>query len=185
MTATTAAPSPAAPGETRRDLLTLVTLGTAAVGGGAMLWPMIASMNPSQEVLALATTEVDLAPILPGQGIIVLWQGKPVFVRHRTEAEIAAARAVPVEELIDPQSDLARVKDGHAEWLVTSAVCTHLGCVPGGSKPAEPRGAFGGWFCACHGSMYDTSGRVRRGPAPANLPVPPYSFLDATRIRIG
>lgn len=186
MTATTAEALPPDAGTpTRRDMLTLVTLGTAAVGAGAFAWPMIASMNPSRDVLAMATTEVDLSPIAMGQGIIVLWQGKPVFVRHRTAEEIAAARAVDPAGLRDPAGDAERVQAGHEQWLVTSAVCTHLGCVPGGSRTTEPRGEFGGWFCACHGSQYDTAGRIRKGPAPLNLPVPRYTFLADDRIRIG
>jgi ubiquinol-cytochrome c reductase iron-sulfur subunit len=169
----------------RRDFLALLSTTTALVGVGALAWPLIDSMNPSADVLALAQTEVDLSPIQPGQGLIVSWQGRPVFVRHRTPAEIEAARATDVAEIRDPQADTDRVKDDHPEWLVVSAVCTHLGCVPGGSRTGEMRGEFGGWFCACHGSQYDTSGRIRKGPAPTNLPVPPYAFLSDTSIRIG
>ncbi|MFO1038084.1 MAG: ubiquinol-cytochrome c reductase iron-sulfur subunit [Geminicoccaceae bacterium] len=186
----TALPLPAGhpggdPSQARRDFLALLSTTTALVGVGAMAWPLIDSMNPSADVLALAQTEVDLAPIQPGQGIIVSWQGRPVFVRHRTPAEIEEARAADLAALRDPQADTDRVKDGHEAWLVVSAVCTHLGCVPGGSRTGETRGEFGGWFCACHGSQYDTSGRIRKGPAPANLPVPPYAFLSDTSIRIG
>jgi ubiquinol-cytochrome c reductase iron-sulfur subunit len=169
----------------RRSFLTLVATGSAAIGAGAIAWPLVASMNPAGDVLATAQTEIDLAPIEPGQGIILLWRGRPVFVRHRTEAEVRLAQETRPEALRDPSPDADRVKAGHEEWLVVSGVCTHLGCIPGGSKSAEPRGEYGGWFCACHGSQYDTAGRIRKGPAPANLPVPPYEFLTESRIRIG
>jgi ubiquinol-cytochrome c reductase iron-sulfur subunit len=155
----------------------------AAVGVGAFVWPFIQSMNPSASVLALASTEVDLAPIAEGQSITVMWRGKPVFVRHRTADDIKAARDVAVNTLPDPQQDQARVQK--AEWLVMIGVCTHLGCVPLGQRPTDSKGDFGGWFCPCHGSHYDTSGRVRRGPAPRNLEVPEYTFVNDTNIRIG
>jgi ubiquinol-cytochrome c reductase iron-sulfur subunit len=186
MTATTIDQGPDAEIQpTRRDFLSLMAASTAAIGAGAIVWPMVGSMSPSADVLALAQTEVDLTPIELGQGIVVMWQGKPTFVRHRTEAEIRQARETVVAELRDPATDADRVKPGHEQWLVTSAVCTHLGCVPGGSKPSQPRGEFGGWFCACHGSQYDTAGRIRKGPAPANLPIPPYAFVTDTKIKIG
>jgi ubiquinol-cytochrome c reductase iron-sulfur subunit len=149
------------------------------------MWPFIHSMNPSADVLALATVDVPLAPIAEGQAITVMWRGKPVFVRHRTAAEIAAANDTPVGQLPDPQPDSARVKPGKEAWLVVVGVCTHLGCVPLGTRATETRGDFGGWFCPCHGSHYDTSGRIRRGPAPTNLPVPAYAFTNDTTIRIG
>lgn len=168
---------------TRRDFLSLTTTALTGVGVAAFAWPFIASMNPSASVLALASTEVDLAPIAEGQAITVMWRGKPVFVRHRTAAEIAAARDVPLGMLPDPQPDEARVQK--PEWLVMVGVCTHLGCVPLGQRPTDPKGDYGGWFCPCHGSHYDTSGRIRRGPAPANLQVPPYTFTSDTAIRIG
>ena len=170
-------------GGTRRDFLTLTTAAFTVVGLGAAAVPFIASMNPSRDVLALASTEVDLSPIAVGSAVTVMWRGKPVFVRRRTAEEIQAARAVPISELPDPQPDQARViKD---EWLVMVGVCTHLGCVPLGQKPSDARGNFGGWFCPCHGSHYDTSGRIRQGPAPANLAVPEYVFTSDTQIRIG
>jgi ubiquinol-cytochrome c reductase iron-sulfur subunit len=170
-------------GAPRRDFLNLVTASFAAVGVGAMAWPFIASMQPARDVLALASVEVDLAPIAEGQAITVMWRGKPVFVRHRTPAEIAAARAVPLSELKDPATDQSRVqKDA---WLVVLGVCTHLGCVPLGQKPTDARGDYGGWFCPCHGSHYDTAGRIRKGPAPRNLEVPQYAFTSDTKIRIG
>ena len=155
MTATTANQGPdAGQVPTRRDFLSIVGASSVAVGAGVIAWPLIDSLNPSADVLALAFTEVDLASIQPGQGIVLLWQGKPVFVRHRTSQEIDVARNVQVAWLRDPQTDADRVKAGHEQWLVVSAVCTHLGCVPGGSKSSEARGEFGGWFCACHGSQY-------------------------------
>jgi ubiquinol-cytochrome c reductase iron-sulfur subunit len=149
-----------------------------AVGAAAAAWPFIAQMNPSADVLALSSTEVDLSQIAPGQSVTILWRGKPVFVRHRTEAEIKQAQQDDNAALPDPQKDADRVKK--PEWLVMMGVCTHLGCVPLGQK-----GEFGGWFCPCHGSHYDTSCRIRKGPAPSNLPVPEYAFLNDTRIRIG
>ena len=169
----------------RRDFLSLTAASAAAVGAGAIAWPMIDSMNPASDVLAVSTLEVDLSPILPGQGVIVLWRGQPVFIRHRTEEEIKLARDVVVAELRDPAADADRVKSGHEQWLVVSAICTHLGCVPGGIKSNEPRGEFGGWFCPCHGSQYDTAGRIRKGPAPRNLPLVAYAFQTDTRIVIG
>src|SRR3954470_20371507 len=170
-------------GETRRDFLQLVTASFAAIGVGAMAWPFISSMNPARDVLALSTTEVDLSPIAAGSAVTVMWRGKPVFVRNRTPEEIKEARAVPLSELKDPQTDQARVKKDN--WLVLVGVCTHLGCVPLGQKPTDPRGDYGGWFCPCHGSQYDTSGRIRKGPAPANLVVPQYAFTSASKIHIG
>jgi ubiquinol-cytochrome c reductase iron-sulfur subunit len=170
---------------TKRDFLKLVTLAGAAVGTGAIAWPLIDSMNPARDVLALSSIEVDLKPVQEGQAITVVWRGKPIFVRHRTAEEIKAAEGVPLNQLTDPQADKDRVKPGHDQWLIVIGICTHLGCVPVGNKPTDPRGEFGGWFCPCHGSQYDTSGRVRHGPAPANLPVPPYAFMNDTRIKIG
>ena len=170
-------------GPPRRDFLKLATAAMGGVAVGAFAWPFIASMSPSASVLALASTEVDLAPIAEGQAITVVWRGKPVFVRHRTAEDIAAARDVPLSQLPDPQPDSARVQK--PEWLVMIGVCTHLGCVPLGQRPTDPKGDFGGWFCPCHGSHYDTSGRIRRGPAPRNLEIPEYTFLTETSIRIG
>lgn len=167
----------------RRDFLGISFAATSAVGGAVFVWPIIDSMNPSKDVLALASTEVDLSGIEPGQAITVKWRGKPVFIRHRTEVEIEAARAVDVSTLVDPQSDEERVEK--PEWLVMIGVCTHLGCVPLGNKEGEPKGEFGGWFCPCHGSHYDTAGRIRKGPAPKNLAVPTYSFVSDTVVKVG
>lgn len=167
----------------RRDFLYLAAAAVGGVGAASVIWPLIDSMNPSAEVLALASTEVDLSPIQVGQRITVQWRGKPVFIDHRTEEEIQQAREVEVSSLRDPQSDAERVKK--PGWLVVVGVCTHLGCIPLGQAVGQPRGDWGGWFCPCHGSHYDTSGRVRRGPAPINLEVPPYEFTDDTTIRIG
>jgi ubiquinol-cytochrome c reductase iron-sulfur subunit len=183
--ATGHAPSGHGPDAGKRDFLKLVAASAAAIGTGAIVWPMLDSMNPSADVLALGAVEVDLTPIVAGMAITVLWQGKPIFVRHRTETEIKSAEDVKLAELIDPQADSARVKAGHDQWLVVIGICTHLGCIPLGNKPTDPRGDWGGWFCPCHGSQYDTSGRVRHGPAPLNLAVPPYAFETDTKIKIG
>lgn len=170
---------------TKRDFLKLVAGAGAAIGVGAIVWPLIDSMNPSADVLALSSTEVTLTPIEVGQGITVSWRGKPVFVRHRTEKEIKEAEDVKLSDLIEPATDDSRVKDGHHQWIVVIGICTHLGCIPLGNKPTDPRGDWGGWFCPCHGSQYDTSGRVRHGPAPLNLALPPYAFENDTKIKIG
>ena len=170
-------------GETRRDFLLYATTAMGVVGTGLALWPFINSMNPAGDVLALSATEVDLSPIQVGQSVTVTWRGKPVFIRRRTADEIKAAESVDLAELRDPQKDSDRVKK--PEWLVLVGVCTHLGCIPLGQKPSDPRGEYGGWYCPCHGSVYDTSGRIRQGPAPANLAVPPYTFLSDTSVRIG
>lgn len=165
-------------GETRRDFLYLATGVVGAVGAAVSVWPFIHQMNPSASVLALASTDVDLSRIEEGQSITVLWRGKPVFVRHRTPSEITEAEDADFNALPDPQSDMERVK--RREWLILVGVCTHLGCVP-----LSHRGDYRGWFCPCHGSHYDTSGRIRKGPAPSNLAVPEYVFLDETTVRIG
>ena len=167
----------------RRDFLVLAATAMGAVGAASFVWPLIDSMNPSAEVLALSTIEVDLEPIATGQSITVVWQGKPIFVRRRTEAEIATAKQDDGVDLRDPQTDSQRAQK--PEWLILIGLCTHLGCIPLGQKATDNKGEFGGWFCPCHGSHYDTSGRIRRGPAPRNLPVPPYKFLDDNKILIG
>jgi ubiquinol-cytochrome c reductase iron-sulfur subunit len=182
--ADTANPSPTQDAAgTRRDFLDLVAWSTMAVGTAALVWPLIDQMNPSADVLALSTIEVDLSQIEVGQAVTVKWRGKPVFIRHRTPEEISEAEAVPVTALRDPQTDQERVQK--PEWLVVLGVCTHLGCVPLGNKPGEDKGEYDGWFCPCHGSHYDSSGRIRKGPAPLNLEVPEYAFLTDTSVRIG
>ena len=162
----------------RRDFLFTVTYPIGAVGVGAAIWPLIDQMNPGSSVKALATTEVDVSSVEVGKTIIVLWRGKPIFIRRRTKEEIEEASAVDLKDLKDPEKDEDRAKD--PEWLVMVGVCTHLGCVPLGEK-----GEYNGWFCPCHGSHYDTSGRVRKGPAPNNLEIPKYEFIDNNIIKIG
>jgi ubiquinol-cytochrome c reductase iron-sulfur subunit len=170
-------------GATRRDFLYLATGAVAAVGVASVAWPFIDAMNPAADTLALAQIDVDLSPIQVGQAITVTWRGKPVFIRRRTEQEIASAQSVNLAELRDPEPDSARVKQ--PQWLILVGICTHLGCVPLGQKSTDPRGDYGGWFCPCHGSHYDTAGRIRRGPAPLNLHLPEYAFLTDTSVRIG
>ena len=165
---------------TRRDFIHIAAASAAAGGAIAVAWPFIDQMNPSGDTLALASIEFDLSKVVEGQQAVVKWRGKPVFVRHRTAAEIAAARRDDTAALKDPQKDADRVKAGKDQWLVLVGVCTHLGCVPNFGT-----GDFGGWFCPCHGSAYDTSGRIRVGPAPTNLEVPTYEFVSDTRVKIG
>jgi ubiquinol-cytochrome c reductase iron-sulfur subunit len=166
---------------TRRDFLYIATGTAAAVGAASLVWPFVSSMAPdAQTVAAGAPVEVDLAPIAEGQIVKVFWRGSLIFIRNRTEAEIKAAEDVNIESLRDPQPDSARVKPGHDQWLIVYGNCTHLGCVPLGHQ-----GEYNGWFCPCHGSVFDTSGRVRAGPAPINLPIPPYTFVSDTKIVIG
>jgi len=174
-----------AEGVTKRDFLQLIAGSGAAIGAAAIGWALIDSMEPSKDVLAVSATDVDLTPIVEGMGITVMWQGKPIFVRHRTPAEIKSAEDVKLSDLIEPQPDSERVKPGKSQWIVLIGICTHLGCIPLGNKPTDPRGDWGGWFCPCHGSQYDTSGRVRHGPAPLNLFLPPYAFDNDTKITIG
>jgi ubiquinol-cytochrome c reductase iron-sulfur subunit len=166
---------------TRRDFLYVATGTVGAVGAAAVAWPLIHQMNPDASTVAAgAPVEVDLAPIAEGQVIKVFWRSRPIFVSHRSKKEIEEARAVNVSSLPDPQPDAARVKPGKEQWLVLVGICTHLGCIP-----LSHQGQYDGFFCPCHGSVYDTSGRIRQGPAPANLAVPPYEFLSDTKIRIG
>ena len=173
------------PDVTKRDFLKLLTGSAVVIGVGSMVWPFIDSMNPARDVLALSSVDVDLSPVVEGQGITIVWRGKPVFVRHRTPKEVEEAANTPMSAMKDPEADKARVKAGHDQWLIVIGICTHLGCVPLGNKPTDPRGEFGGWFCPCHGSQYDTSGRIRLGPAPKNLAVPAYAFTNDTKIKIG
>jgi len=162
----------------RRDFIFTASYTLGAVGVGAAVWPLIDQMNPDASVKALSSTEVNVSEVQLGQSITVLWRGKPVFIKRRTEEEIAKARQVDLKELKDPEKDEDRAKN--PEWLVIVGICTHLGCVPLGNK-----GEYGGWFCPCHGSHYDTSGRIRKGPAPTNLEVPKYEFVDSNTIKIG
>ena len=164
--------------EKRRDFLFTSSYALGAVAVGVAVWPLIDQMNPDASIKALAITEVDISNIGLGKTITVVWRGKPVFIRRRTQEEINEAQNVKLEELKDPQKDQDRVKK--SEWLVMLGVCTHLGCVPLGNK-----GEFNGWFCPCHGSHYDTSGRIRKGPAPTNLEIPKYEFVDSITIKIG
>jgi ubiquinol-cytochrome c reductase iron-sulfur subunit len=168
---------------TRRDFLTLTAAATGVVGAASAIWPFVDSMNPARDTLAMSTTDVDLEPVQVGQRITVVWRGKPVFIDHRPKEEIEKAEQVDVNTLRDPQPDAARVQK--PEWLVVVGICTHLGCTPLGLKTGDDRGPYGGWFCPCHGSIYDTSGRIRQGPAPRNLDVPKYAFTTDTTIRIG
>ncbi|MEC9346122.1 MAG: ubiquinol-cytochrome c reductase iron-sulfur subunit [Pseudomonadota bacterium] len=170
-------------GVQRRDFLVITAGAFVGVGGAGLVWPFVDQMNPSADVLALSSTEVDISGVAEGQSITISWRGKPVFVRHRTAKEIEEAVSVPLADLPDPEADAERVKDGKDQWLIVLGVCTHLGCVPIGAE--GNRGEYDGWFCPCHGSHYDTSGRIRKGPAPANLEVPPYEFLTDTQIKIG
>ena len=164
--------------KTRRDFIHITSGVTVATGMAVAGWPLIDQMNPSADVLALATVEVDLEPLQPGQSISVLWRGKPLFIRYRTEEEISEAKDIDLNSLKDPELDEDRAEN--AKYLVMIGVCTHLGCVPLGQE-----GEYGGWFCPCHGSHYDTSGRIRKGPAPTNLEVPKYEFINNNTIKIG
>lgn len=170
-------------GGTRRDFMVLTAGAMGSMGVASMAWPFIDAMNPSADTLAMATVEVDLSPIEKGQAITVMWQGKPVFIRHRTGKEIEKARSVDVSALRDKEADEDRVVK--PEWLVMVGICTHLGCIPLGQKKSDPTGDYGGWFCPCHGSHYDHSGRIRKGPAPKNMVVPKYTFKSDTTLLIG
>lgn len=172
-----------ADGSSRRDFLFMTAGAMAAIGAGSVVWPFIDQMNPAADTLALSTTEVDIASVQEGQAITVMWRGKPVFIRHRSAEEIKAAADVDVTTLRHKEADDKRVQK--PEWLILVGICTHLGCVPLGQRTGESRGEFGGWFCPCHGSAYDTSGRIRKGPAPKNLEVPTYTFVTDTLVRIG
>ena len=169
----------------RRDFINIAAVSFAGVGAVAIVLPLINQMNPSADVLAQSTTEIDLSKILPGQAIKTSFRKQPLFVRNLTPAEIAAADAVPLSELRDPQSLEQRTKAGKKNWLITLGVCTHLGCVPLGAGEGENKGPFGGYFCPCHGSAYDTAARIRKGPAPTNLLVPDYSFNSDTVVTVG
>jgi ubiquinol-cytochrome c reductase iron-sulfur subunit len=170
---------------TRRDFIHIAATVFAGIGAAAALWPVISQMNPDASALSLASIELDLAPIQEGQAVTVMWRGKPIFVRHRTADEIKKAVDTSLGDLKDPQPDAARVKAGKEQWLVMIGICTHLGCIPKGQRAGDERGQYGGWFCPCHGSAYDTSGRIRQGPAPKNLEIPPYAFESDSKIKIG
>jgi len=167
----------------RRDFIVVATNAMLAVGAAAVAYPLINQMNPAADTLALSTIEVDVSAIEEGQAVTVKWRGRPVFIRHRTAEEIKVAEAVNLDDLRDPQDDASRVEN--PKYLIIQGICTHLGCVPLGQKIGEVKGDFNGWFCPCHGSHYDTSGRIRKGPAPSNLEVPPYVFLSDSVIKIG
>jgi len=180
----------------RREFLYLTAGAMGAVGAACAAYPLIQSMNPAADTLAVSTTDVDLSNVKEGQAVTVMWQGKPVFIRNRTQKEIDEARSVDLKTLKDQDpahliSDQDRVAQSNfggkdmANWLIVVGVCTHLGCVPEGQKPTDPKGNYDGWFCPCHGSQYDSSGRIRQGPAPYNLEVPKYLFTDATHVTIG
>jgi len=169
----------------RRDFINVAAVSFAGVGAVAVVLPLVTQMSPSADVLAMASTEVDISKIAPGQAIKTSWRKQPVFVRNLTAPEIAAAKKVAMSELRDPQSLAERTKAGKENWLITLGVCTHLGCVPLGVAEGENRGDFGGYFCPCHGSHYDTAARIRKGPAPTNLVVPDYSFTSDTVVTIG
>ncbi|MFN3515813.1 MAG: ubiquinol-cytochrome c reductase iron-sulfur subunit [Novosphingobium sp.] len=172
-------------GVRRRDFINIAAVTGAGVGGLAVLYPLISQMAPSADVRAMSSTEVDISAIQPGQAIKAVFRKQPVFIRNLTAAEIEEANKVDVDSLRDPQTLKERTKEGHEAWLVTMGVCTHLGCVPSGAAEGEVKGEFGGYFCPCHGSHYDTAGRIRKGPAPLNLVVPDYEFTSDTVIKIG
>ena len=172
-------------GVRRRDFLNVAAVSFAGVGGLAALAPLIVQMSPSADVLAQATTEIDISKVEVGQRIKALWRKQPVFVAHLTPKEIAEAEAVPVSSLRDPQSLQERTQPGHLNWLIVVGVCTHLGCIPLGTGEGENKGPYGGWFCPCHGSQYDTAARIRQGPAPRNLTVPDYQFTTPTTVLVG
>jgi ubiquinol-cytochrome c reductase iron-sulfur subunit len=176
---------PGAEGVRRRDFLNIAAVSAAGVGALAVVYPLVNQMNPSADVLALASIDVDVSAIEAGQAVKTIWRKQPIFIRHLTPQEIQAANAVPLGELRDPQSLADRTAEGKPQWLITLGVCTHLGCVPLGAGEGENRGDYGGYFCPCHGSHYDTAARIRRGPAPTNLEVPEYEFTSDTTVRIG
>ena len=182
---------------TRRDVILIAASGFAAIGAAAALWPLLDQMNPDESALSLSSTEVDVSHVDTGQAITVMWRGKPIFIRHRTKKEIEEAKAVPLDDLPDPlarnanlpenapATDDNRAAKDREPWLVMIGICTHLGCIPKGQAIGDPKGEYDGWFCPCHGSQYDSAGRVRKGPAPQNMAIPPYAFLSDTKVKIG
>ena len=189
--------SHSAEAQNRRDFIVIAAQAFAGVGAALALWPFIHQMNPDASTQALASTEVDLSPVKEGQAITVVWRGKPMFIRNRTPEEVKKAVDVKLSDLSDgsarnddlpdkaPATDANRTKKGHENWIILVGICTHLGCIPKGQGLNDARGDYGGWFCPCHGSHYDTAGRIRKGPAPRNLEVPPYAFTSNTKIKIG
>ena len=169
--------------KSRRDFIVVATYSMGAVGAGAAIWPIINQMNPAADTLALASTEVNISSLEEGQALTIKWRGKPVFIRRRTQEEIVESRNVSIDSLRDPETDEERVQKD--EWLIVLGVCTHLGCVPLAQKASDIKGEYGGWFCPCHGSHYDSSGRIRKGPAPQNLEIPPYNFISDSIVKIG
>lgn len=172
-------------GVRRRDFIHIAALGTAGVGGVFVVLPLVSQMAPSADVLAESSTEIDISAIEPGQTVKAIFRKQPLFVRRLTDAEIADANTVAVDDLRDPESLDDRTQEGHRDVLITMGVCTHLGCVPQGAAEGEVKGEFGGYFCPCHGSHYDTAGRIRKGPAPTNLVVPDYTFNSDTVVTVG
>jgi ubiquinol-cytochrome c reductase iron-sulfur subunit len=172
-------------GVRRRDFINIAAVSFAGVGAAAVVYPLVNQMNPSADVLALASIDVDISAIQPGQAVKTIWRKQPIFIRNLTPQEIQQADATPVGQLRDPETLADRTAEGKRNWLITLGVCTHLGCVPLGAAEGENKGEFGGYFCPCHGSHYDTAGRIRKGPAPTNLEVPEYVFLTDTSVRIG
>ena len=182
---------------TRRDVILIAASGFAAIGAAAALWPLLDQMNPDASTLSMATTEVDVSHVEAGQAITVMWRGKPIFIRHRTDQEIAEAKDVALDDLIDPLARNVNLPDDalatnenravpeREPWLIMIGICTHLGCIPQGQSPGQYKGEYGGWFCPCHGSQYDSAGRVRVGPAPQNMAIPRYAFTSDTKIKIG
>ncbi len=181
----TAGEQPEQEGVRRRDFLNIAAVSFAGAGGVIAILPLVNQMNPSADVLALASIDVDLSAIEPGQTVKTTWRKQPLFIRHLTADEISEAEAVDVDSLRDPQTLAERTAEGQQQWLISLAVCTHLGCIPLGAAPGENKGEYGGYFCPCHGSHYDTAGRIRKGPAPTNLVVPEYAFTSDTTVTIG
>ncbi|MGY6552551.1 MAG: ubiquinol-cytochrome c reductase iron-sulfur subunit [Erythrobacter sp.] len=180
-TATQIAP----PAADRRDFIHIASVGVAAAGAAAAVWPLLSQMSPTADVMAVASIDLDLSAIEPGQSVVASWRGMPVFVRNLTGAEQTLINSFPIASLRDPESLADRTKAGHANWLIMIGLCTHLGCVPMGGRSGEDGGQYEGYFCQCHGSSYDTAGRIRKGPAPRNLDLPDYTFVTPTQIRIG
>jgi ubiquinol-cytochrome c reductase iron-sulfur subunit len=184
-------------GATRRDFIYIAAGAFAAIGAAAAMWPVIGQWNPDASTLAMASVEFDLSPVQAGQAVTILWRGKPIYIRNRTPGDIAKAKATPLSDLKDPYArvleapddlpatDENRTKPGKENWLIMIGICTHLGCLPKGQSPGDVKGPYGGWFCVCHGSAYDTAGRIRLGPAPRNLDIPPYKFIGEQKIKIG